>query len=144
MEATLYKKIDDFQNKTFEAVTEQEVIQSEEEEMNAVLDKINSIRNGLTNLIPFFESLLDDIVKDIPSCDKRDLIFLRNKVESLHNSTKKLNRSLATGKYSNAFTSLITEYKVLNSDLYEIISDIEKKVKGNKEINDLLGELTDF
>lgn len=144
MEATIYKKIDEFQYRTFEAVTEQEVIQSEEEDVDAILDKINVVRTKLSGLAPKFQSILDDVVKNIPTLDKRELIFLRNKAESLHNSTKKLTRSLGTGKYVSAFAPLVEEYNFLNSDLYELISDIDKKVKGNKEINSLLDELADF
>lgn len=144
METLIYQKIDKFQDRTLEAVTDQEVIMTEEEALNADLDKINLIKNGLSGLIPEFQYLLQEVVNTIPLFEKRGLIHLRNKIESLYNSTKKLTRSLSTGKYASAYNSVLAEYDVLNSDLYEIITDLDKKTKSNKEINSLLDEFADF
>lgn len=144
MEATIYSRIDEFQNKTFEVVTDQEVLMTEEDQMNSVLDHINLLRERMNNLLPFFQNLLDEIVTEIPNRSKRELIYLRNKLDSLSNTTKKFTQNMVKIPYANAFNSLILEYKVLNSDLREIISDIDKKVKGNKEIDNLLNDLAGF
>jgi ABC-type transporter Mla subunit MlaD len=140
----IYSKIEKFQNKTFETVTEKEVIQSEEDGINEALDRINEVRKQAAELLPELEGIIQEIILVIPSLRKRDLIYFKQKIESLHHSSKNLTNSLKDGKCSSAFVSLITEYTALNADLYEIISDIDKKTKGNKGIESVLDDLSDF
>lgn len=151
MEARLlYNRIDNFQTQTLEAVTAQEFIQSKgasrspEERMDFVLDEMNIINRVLEENLPSVQSLLDDIVSEIPSHDERGLFYLKNKLEANSNVIGKLVKVMKSSTFTDAFSKMAEEYEVLYSDLCEIISDIDKKVKGNKKIESLLSQLEEF
>lgn len=136
-------EIDIFQNKAYQIITDQEIAQSDQEKTNRRLGTIDIFQESLTKLCNEFQSFIDKIADQVyTSSEKRELVFLRNKIETLVAiSNRFTNRLKLVKNESNlSFAPNIETLEEFNGDLNEIIGDINFKTKSHSNLCLLLSE----
>ena len=142
MSTVIEKDFLELQQQTTHVLVGQKVLVSEEERIDSFLDKINEAKATHKALIPNYRSVIEAVVEYLES-DRtiEELITISESINNVIATTRRLIKSLSVGKAKECFIHEMKEYKILLHDIIEILEDIEIRVSGDKEMNDLLANV---
>jgi sugar-specific transcriptional regulator TrmB len=137
------EKIDGVYYHTSDVFAEKEAT-SYEDNVNSFLDLVNEIRKQLSEIIKDYNEALNALAEELARTQKpKELIMIRENISPLYEISKKIIRSFSSEKeYKIALKTVLEDFKECTEDLGEIKQDIQKKLSKNKEIDDVLAEIS--
>ncbi|WP_281681725.1 hypothetical protein [Zunongwangia profunda] len=146
MTQLVYKeKIDGVYYHSSDVFAEKEA-KSYEDNVNSFLDLVNEMREQLSEIISDYDEALNALSEELAKTQKpKELILIRENISPLYEMSKKIIRSFSSEvKYKIALKSVLENFQECTDDLGEIIQDIQKKLSKNKQIEDVLGEISNL
>jgi uncharacterized coiled-coil DUF342 family protein len=132
----------ELQKKTTHALIDQRVILSEQEQIDTFLDKINHAKITHSKLIPEYNEVIELTVSFLQNTQPiEQLISVSESINNLVGTTKRLIKSFGEAKLKDCFINEVKEYKLLLSDINEILDDIQNRIADDKEMADILNDL---
>lgn len=132
----------ELQRKTTHALIDQRVVLSEQEQIDTFLDKVNDIKVTHSKLIPEYAEAIEMVVSFLQKSQPiEQLISISESINNLVGTTKRLIKSFGEGRLKDCFINEVKAYKLLLSDLNEILGDIQNRITDDKEMADLLNSL---
>jgi len=129
----------DLQKKTTSVLVDQKI--SEQEKIDIFLDKINELKSEHTLVVQAYSKLIESIVEHLTnSIPVEELIGISECIKNIVNITNRLIESFSKSKYKECFDNELRNYQVLYNDIVEILGDIEVRISGDKEMEDLLAD----
>ena len=131
----------ELQKRTTHVLADQKVLISEQEQIDIFLDKINAIKKDHSAIIKEYSTLIDGLVGYL--CESRpieELAAISECIQTIINVSERLISSFNEGKFKDCFHSQLEEYNTLVDDIREILLDIENRISGDKEMEDLLAD----
>jgi hypothetical protein len=142
MELVIENSFIELQKKTTHALIDQRIVLSEQEQIDTFLDKINGIKATHIKLIPEYGEAIEMVVSFLQESQPIErLISISESINNLVGTTKRLIKSFGEGRLKDCFINEVKEYKLLLSDINEILGDIQNRIAGDKEMADLLNSL---
>jgi len=132
----------ELQKKTTHALIDQRVVLSEQEQIDTFLDKINNIKTTHSKLIPEYAEAIEMVVSFLQKSQPiEQLISISESINNLVGTTKRLIKSFGEDRLKDCFINEVKAYKLLLSDINEILGDIQNRIADDKEMADLLNSL---
>jgi hypothetical protein len=132
----------ELQKKTTHALIDQRVVLSEQEQIDTFLDKINNIKATHSKLIPEYGEAIEMVVSFLQKSQPiEQLISISESINNLVGTTKRLIKSFGEERLKDCFINEVKAYKLLLSDINEILGDIQNRIADDKEMADLLNSL---
>lgn len=139
MSLVIEENLVELQTKTTKVLVAQQVILSAQDKVDGFLDRINASKAEHERLISNYSILIEEVVTFLE--EERTIEHLFSVAEAINNladTTKRLIRSLSTGKSKNCFNHEVNEYKIRLNDIQEIHGDISSRISVDPEMTKLL------
>jgi hypothetical protein len=142
MTSVIERNYNEVQKKTTHVLVEQKVILSEQELIDGFLDKLNESKILHAKAIPEYRALIDMTVEFLSeSRNVSELVLLSVSIESLIDITKRLIHTFGDARFNNFYSTEVKEYKMLMSDIQEILIDVQGRISNDKKLMDVLNNL---
>ena len=143
MSVLIKDELINIQSKTTLVLVGQQVILSEQEQINGFLDKINEIKSCLESLRPEYSHLIESALTFVRMNENtKAYIMIREGLLSVETLTERLIQALSNKRYKECYNAELEIYNILKSDLMEVIQDLEYKIAGDSEMTTLLNSLS--
>lgn len=130
------------QKKTTQALVQQRVIVSEQEIIDGFLDHILETKKNHVQLISDYRALINSTVEFLSeSRSIGELILIAEGINNLVDTTKRFIKALEDVKFNHCYANEVKEFKLLMSDIQEILIDVQNRTKNNNELIDLLNNM---